>query len=216
MKKIAFIFLIILSGVVSAQKKDILKSQNIGEIEHFLKTAHPEDPRRIVLKPKLAALKNSKWTEGAKTAKPMAARPLITDIPNVVINIPASAEAEEFKSLMMETSDAHKAKTVKLLNTLFDQDINRKEAIVLIQNNSDCNLILRFQGEKDFYNIAVPTKGENTLVLNKETYQLTSNVCDVKYTSTKNISQNQMITLNQPVYRYYNAPSNSKGRKSQK
>lgn len=216
MKKIAFIFLIILSGVVSAQKKDILKSQNIGEIEHFLKTAHPEDPRRIVLKPKLAALKNSKWTEGAKTAKPMAARPLITDIPNVVINIPASAEAEEFKSLMMETSDAHKAKTVKLLNTLFDQDINRKEAIVLIQNNSDCNLILRFQGEKDFYNIAVPTKGENTLVLNKGTYQLTSNVCDVKYTSTKNISQNQMITLNQPVYRYYNAPSNSKGRKSQK
>ena len=216
MKKIAFIFLIILSGVVSAQKKDILKSQNIGEIEHFLKTAHPEDPRRIVLKPKLAALKNSKWTEGAKTAKPMAARPLITDIPNVVINIPASAEAEEFKSLMMETSDAHKAKTVKLLNTLFDQDINRKEAIVLIQNNSDCNLILRFQGEKDFYNIAVPTKGENTLVLNKETYQLTSNVCDVKYTSTKNISQNQMITLNPPVYRYYNAPSNSKGRKSQK
>ena len=44
---------------MSAQnnKKDILKSTNISEIESFLKTAHPDDPRRNILKSKVLKLK---------------------------------------------------------------------------------------------------------------------------------------------------------------
>lgn len=88
----------------------------------------------------------------------MAARPIIADIPSSFSARPNSAEAEEFKKLMAETSDAHKDKTVKLLNSLFDQDPAKKEAILLIQNNSACDLILRLQSKNGFYNVAVPSK----------------------------------------------------------
>lgn len=201
MKKLLYFFLILLSCHAFSQKKkskDILQSTNIQEIENFLKTAHPEDPRRIVLKPKLVALKNAEWTKGTKSAKPMEARPIVMEVPNAVMRNENSSEAEEFKKLIAESSTEHKEKTVKLLNTLFDQDITKKEAIVLIQNNSDCNMIVRIQG-KDFYNLAVPAHGENSLVLNKGTYQFSSNICGSKYLSNKEITKSIVVILNNPV-----------------
>lgn len=205
MKRVLFSLLLLTSVTAAAQKKktDILKTSNIKEIENFLATAHPDDPRRSVLKPKLIALKNTAWTQGAKHAKPMAARPIVAEIPNSVIRRPNSSEAEEFTQLMTEASAAHKDRTVKLLNTLFDQDINRKEAILLIQNNSDCNMIVRIQGKK-FYNIAIASKTENSVVLEKGNYQINSNVCDVKYSSSKSIDNNMIVMLNNPVTQVVN------------
>lgn len=201
MKKIltTLLFLILASGSASAQKKtkDILKSTNIKEIEEYLKNAHPEDPKKIVLKPKLIALKNSEWTKGAQTAKPMEARPVMTDIPNRFMRNSNSNDAEEFKKLIAETSDQHKDKTVKLLNAMFDEDITRKEAVLLFRNNSDCNIVLRIEG-KDFYNLAVPAHGENFIILNKGSYTLNSNVCDVKYTSQKDIKKSIFVVIENP------------------
>lgn len=201
MKKAIYISLIFLSALSSAQKKknkDIMQSTNIQEIENFLKTVHPEDPRRTVLKPKLIALKNAAWTKGAKDAKPMEARPVVVEVPKSVMNNPSSSEADEFKKLITETSQQHTDKTVKLLNTLFDQDINSKEAIVLVRNNSDCNMIVRING-KDFYNLAVPAQGENSLVLKKGSYDFTANVCGSKYQSSKTIQKSIVVILNNPV-----------------
>lgn len=188
MRNVFYIGLIFISALFSAQKKsrDIMQSTNIQEIENFLKTAHPEDPRRTVLKPKLIALKNAAWTNGAKNARPMEAKPVIVEVPKSVLKNPNSAEAEEFKKLIAETSKEHSDKTVKLLNTLFDQDINSKEAILLIQNNSDCNMIVRVI-RKTYYNLAIPAAhGENSLIVNKDTYGLIANVCGSKYQSKKN------------------------------
>ncbi|MFB9119590.1 DUF6759 domain-containing protein [Bergeyella porcorum] len=207
LRKLLFILLMLCSiSLLQAQKKkrekynDILTTTDIERIETFLKEAHPEDPRRSILKPKLVALKNKKWTEGAKNAKPMEARPIITEIPNSVMKHPHSDEAEEFKKLMAESSNAHTEKTVKLLNTLFDQDINNKEAILLVQNNSDCNMIFRIQGvNKEFYNLAVPAKGENSIVLNKGNYTMKSIVCGATYSSSKNIEKGIIIIINNPV-----------------
>jgi len=201
MKKIltTLIFLILASGTVSAQKKhkDVLKSVNIKEIEEYLKNAHPDDPKRAVLKPKLIALKNSEWTKGAKTAKPMEARPIMTDIPNRFLRNSNSNDAEEFKRLIAETSDQHKDKTVKLLNAMFDEDITSKEAVLLFRNNSDCNIILRIEG-KNFYNLAVPAHGENFIILNKGSYTLNSNVCDVRYSSQKDIKKSIFVVIENP------------------
>ncbi|MGG5210668.1 DUF6759 domain-containing protein [Chryseobacterium sp. MIQD13] len=201
MKKIltTLLFLFLVSGSAFAQKKtkDILKSTNIKEIEEYLKTAHPEDPKRTVLKPKLIALKNSQWTKGAATAKPMEARPVMTDIPNRFMRNSNSNDAEEFKKLLAETSDQHKDKTVKLLNAMFDEDITRKEAVLLFRNNSDCNIILRIEG-KDFYNLAVPAHGENFIILNKGSYTLNSNVCDVRYSSQKDIKKGIFVVIENP------------------
>lgn len=209
MKKIALCISLMMCIGISAQKKkekyqDILNTPDIKKIEAFLQTAHPEDPRRTVLKPKLIALKNAAWTKGAKDAKPMAARPVVAEIPNAFVNRPNSAEVEEFKTLMTETSTAQKQKTVKLLNILFDQDINKKEAILLVQNNSDCNMILRIQGKDVFYNLAVPAKGENSIVMNKGEYELTSNICDSQYVSKKELKKNLMVVLNNPVVNIQN------------
>ncbi|KFF10714.1 hypothetical protein IW15_18610 [Chryseobacterium soli] len=192
-----FIFLVPVLAPAQKKNKDILKSTNTKEIEEYLKNAHPEDPKRSVLKPKLIALKNAEWTKGAKTAKPMEARPVITDIPNRFMRNSNSDDAEEFKKLIAENSDQHKDKTVKLLNAMFDEDITRKEAILLFRNNSDCNIILRIEG-KDFYNLAVPAHGENFIVLNKGSYSLNSNVCDVKYTSNKDIKKSIFVVIDNP------------------
>lgn len=192
-------FTFLLPSFTYAQKgsKDILKSTNIKEIEEYLKNAHPDDPKRSVLKPKLIALKNTEWTKGARTAKPMEARPVISDIPKSVMRNPNSNEAEEFKRLLLESSAEHKEKTVKLLNAMFNEDITRKEAILLFKNNSDCNIVLRIEG-KDYYNLAVPAHGENFVVLNKGLYSINSNVCDMKYTSQKDIKKSIFVTIDNP------------------
>ncbi|KMQ67190.1 hypothetical protein ACM39_15580 [Chryseobacterium sp. FH2] len=197
-KTITFLLLALVPSIVYAQKsaKNILKSTNIAEIEAYLNSTHPEDPKKIVLKPKLIALKNEAWTKGAKNSKPMEARPIVTDIPSSVMR--NSGNAEEFKRLITENSTEHKDKTVKLLNAMFNEDISSKEAILLCKNNSDCNIIVRIQG-KDFYNLAVPAHGENFIVVKKGDYILTSNVCDLLYSSKKEIKKGVLITLNNPV-----------------
>lgn len=192
-------FTFLIPVFINAQKasKDILKSTKIKDIEEYLKNAHPDDPKRSVLKPKLIALKNAEWTKGARTAKPMEARPVISDIPKSVLRNPHSNEAEEFKKLLAETSEEHKEKTVKLLNAMLSEDITRKEAILLFKNNSDCNIVLRIEG-KDYYNLAVPAQGQNFVIINKGSYTLNSNVCDLKYFSQKEIKKSILITIGNP------------------
>lgn len=47
--------------------------------------------------------------------------------------------------------------------------------------------------------MAVPAKGENSIVINKGNYTLTSNVCDVLYSSQKEIKKSILLTINNPV-----------------
>lgn len=202
MKKKIFIILLYTlfackSTNIENHSHNILESTDISEIENYLATTHPDDPKRSVLKPKLIALKNAEWTKGKKDAKPMEARPIISEIPSDAIRRPNSEEAEEFKRLIASTSQEHKDKTVKLLNAMFNEDINSKEVILLFKNQSDCNLVLKIQG-KDFYNMAVPAKGENFIVINKGAYTLTGNVCDVVYSSKKEINKSLFLTINNP------------------
>lgn len=193
-----FVFLI--PCFIQAQKrnKDILKSTNIKEIEDYLNNTYPDDPKKSVLKPKLIALKNTEWTKGARTAKPMEARPVITDVPKSIMKDPNSDQAQEFKKLISETSPEHKEKTVKLLNAMFNEDINSNETILLFKNNSDCNIVLRIDG-KDYYNLAVPAHGENFIVINKGLYTLSSNICDMKYFSQKDIKKSIIVTIGNPA-----------------
>ncbi|MCQ4139672.1 DUF6759 domain-containing protein [Chryseobacterium sp. EO14] len=203
MKKLMLIIstgILVCCNTAQVQKKsqNILESKNISEIEEFLKTAHPDDPKRSVLKSKVIALKNSEWTKGKKDAKPMEARPVISEISSNLMKNSNASETEEFKRLIASTPAEHKDKTVKLLNAMFNEDISSKEVILLFKNNSDCNIVLRIQG-KDFYNLAVPAKGENSIVINKGSYTLTSHVCDVLYSSQKEIKKSIFLTINNPV-----------------
>lgn len=202
MKKILFplvFFSLIIQSCVSNEHKDnILNSTNIAEIEDYISKAHPEDPKRRVLKQRIIALKNADWVKGRKDAKPMAARPVILDLPSKNSFKKNTPESEAvFKQLLAETPEEHKQKTVQLLNSIFNQDISSNEVILLLKNNSDCNLVLEISGKK-FYNLPVPAKSENSLVLEKDTYTLAGNVCDVPYKSVKEFSKGAVIILSNP------------------
>lgn len=187
-----------LSCASNADRSDILKSTSIGEIEEYLENAHPEDPKRRILKQRIIALKNSVWTKGAKNAKPMKARPVFVELPDPLDGKKnTQANEEVFKRLTAETSEEHQAKTKILLNNLFNEDIHHNEAILLLKNNSDCDLVLEISGKK-FYNLAIPAKGENFIVLNKDHYTLSGNVCDVKYQSSKDIKKSLIVVLKNP------------------
>ncbi|KAB1229123.1 DUF6759 domain-containing protein [Chryseobacterium viscerum] len=251
MKKVLLLLGCMFLFMVSAQKKgkdysNILKSNNIYEINAFLRDAHPDDPRRSVLKPKVMDLmkeyiKNAhpadqkvkdmqemlamlrrrpstkitfdemnaiiKQKQIAKYKAELAAKQFTavytpsTTQNTYVVNTTANtavlnAEAEEFNMLMAVSPVEHKNKTVKILNSLFDNDPNAKECIVMIQNKSDCNIIVRMEGVGTTkYRLAVPAQGEGSIVIEKGQYLFSSLVCGAQYASQKTIQRAIMVAL---------------------
>lgn len=252
MKKLLLSFCSIICFSLSAQKKgkdytNIIKSKNIYEINAFLRDAHPDDPRRSVLKPKvmdmmaeyiknahpedqkvkemqemLALLKRRpstkitfdemnaiiKQKQIAKYKAELAAKQsTVVYTPSnaqnaVVVNTSANttaipdAEAEEFNMLMTVSPVEHKNKTVKILNSLFDNDPMSKECIVLIENKSDCNIIVRMEGIGiTKYRLAVPAHNESSIVIDKGDYLFTSIVCGAQYASQKTIQKPLLVAL---------------------
>ncbi len=251
MKKLLLFFSSVLFISLSAQKKgkdytDILKSKNIYEINAFLRDAHPDDPKRSVLKPRvmemmkeyiknahpadqkvkdmqemLALLKRRPSTKisfdemnaiikqkqiarykAELAAKQYNAVYTPSNAQNTYVVNPSAnaaipdAEAEEFNMLMAVNPVEHQNRTVKILNSLFDNDPNSKESIVLIRNNSDCNIIVRMEGVGTTkYRLAVPAHEESSIVVNKGQYLFSSLVCGAQYASQKTIEKAIMVAL---------------------
>ncbi|AZA78225.1 hypothetical protein EG347_12210 [Chryseobacterium sp. G0186] len=251
MKKLLLLISSVLFFSVSAQKKgkdysQIIKSNNIYEINAFLRDAHPDDPRRSVLKPRVMEMmkeyiKNAhpedqkvkdmqemlallrrrpstkitfdemnaiiKQKQIAKYKAELAAKQSTTVYTpstaqnTFVVNASANAaipnaEAEEFNMLMKVSPIEHQNKTVKILNSLFDNDPNAKECIVMVQNQSDCNIIVRMEGVGNTkYRLAVPARSDNSVVIEKGQYLFTSLVCGAQYASQKTIQKPIMVAL---------------------
>lgn len=259
LKSIFFILCILLcSNQICAQQKNkdfsnIMRSTSIYEIDAYLRIAHPDDPKRVVLKPRLIEM----LKDYIKTAHPADSR--VADFQQKIAllrkksstrisyeemseiirqkqiakykeelnsnsfasvqgggSVPQStdagsfsgyssvatldaAEQEEFALLMSTSPVEHKNKTVKILNSLFDNDPNSKESIVLIENKSDCNMILRIDGVGNFkYRLAIPSRAENSIVVQKGDYLFTSKVCGAQYASQKTIQKAIMVSLDNP------------------
>ncbi|RQO34194.1 hypothetical protein DBR39_21825 [Chryseobacterium sp. KBW03] len=93
-----------------------------------------------------------------------------------------------------EPSEENKRRAA-MLTHLFNNDVNKSEAYVNIKNRSSCNLIVKISGKK-YYNLTVPAKGENFILVDKGEYVMTTMVCDAKYSSLKKIEQDIEIALN--------------------
>lgn len=85
-------------------------------------------------------------------------------------------------------------KTASMLTHLFNNDPNDKEAYINIKNKSNCRLIVKISGKK-YYNLDVPAKGQNFIMIDKGEYVLTTMVCDAKYSSLKKITKDIEIQL---------------------
>jgi len=252
-----FIFLFVITfGQSFAQQKvkdfnNILNSKSIYEIDAYLRIAHPDDPKRSVLKPKLVKM----LKEYIKNAHPEDQRvkdfqekiALLRRKPSTRISFEemneiirqkqiakfreildqklgttyvtkvyggensSSAgtssgaafedkEVEEFSMLMSVSPIEHKNNTVKILNSLFDNDPNSKESIVMIENKSDCNMIMRIEGVGNTkYRLAIPANGDNTIVVAKGDYLFSSLVCGAQYASQKTVQKAVMVSLGEPA-----------------
>lgn len=258
LKSIFFIFAILFTtSTTYAQQrnkdfKNIMQSKSIYEIDAYLRIAHPDDPKRSVLKPRLLEM----LKEYIRTAHPADSR--VADFQqkiallrkksstrisyeemseiirqkqiakyqqelkvtnndllysgsihtkvgggsfadNLSLATLDASEKEEFAMLMSTSPLDHKNKTVKILNSLFDNDPNSKESIVLVENKSDCNMIVRLEGIRDFkYRLAIPARAESSIVVQKGDYLFTSKVCGAQYASQKTIQKSVMVSLENP------------------
>lgn len=186
---------------------NIMKSQDIAEITEFLEQAHPDDPRKPVLKKRLIQLKNEAWTKGRETHKPMETRKIKVDsietkpvATTPTTSTPSIDETKEFNELIALNASEHKTKSVNAINSLFDNDPSSKQAIVMVENKSSCNIIVRMEGEKGKkYRLPVLANNENSIVVDKDTYSFTSIVCGGQYSSKKEIQKPLMLTLQNPT-----------------
>lgn len=92
-----------------------------------------------------------------------------------------------------EASEKNK-RTAAMLSHIFNDDPSDKDAYINIKNKSNCRLIVKINGKK-YYNLDVPAKGQNFILIEKGDYVLTTMVCDAKYSSIKKISKDIEIQL---------------------
>lgn len=185
MKKILFGLSIVcfMASCSSQEKISIKDTKDIPTLENYIKR-HPKDKDIQFLKQKLVALQNAN--------KPKS---IIKEMPKqVIMKTLTEQEAEEYASIVAANKAEHSKNTVNVLNQLFNSDPSNTEAILLVQNGSNCNMIMRIQGKK-FYNMAVPANGESSIVLPQGDYKLTTNLCDLRYSADKQIRKNMVVAL---------------------
>ena len=166
----------------SKPSTSILKSKDIVAIEKYLK-ANPSDKNYAVLNQRLSTLKKEKeWAE--EKAKSLKFQPE---------NVPG--EEEEFARLIAENKVDKAKKTENTLNSFLDSSKKKNDAVIYVQNKSNCNIIVRITGNRT-YNLPVPARGENSIVVEKGEYDVKSNICDAQYVSHKQVKENIFIGLN--------------------
>lgn len=191
MKKFIYFLFLFISMFFYAQSKysvsQVESSKDPQVIANFIKF-NPNHPKTPEFKRKLISVINSSKTpaQQAKVAKPTIAPVSKTKLQNEVKRDVAK----------YGTNTKHK-RTEDLLNHLFNTDPTSKNAYVQIVNKSKCNLIVKLNGKR-FYNLNVPANNENFILVDKGSYSITTMVCDAKYSSTKNIGKDIVITLNPP------------------
>lgn len=107
----------------------------------------------------------------------------------------SGSSTNNFKaSTNSEPSDKAK-KTAAMLSHMFNYDPSDKDAYINIKNRSKCALLIKIVGKKS-YNLDVPAKGQNFIMVEKGEYTLSGMICDAKYTSRKKITKDIELELN--------------------
>lgn len=191
MAKYLYFIFFLASVFVSGQSKytaaQVEKSSDPQVIANFVKF-NPNHPKTPEFKRKLLAVINNDKPKGAQAA---VAKPSVKPIST------AKLKTAIKKDVAKDGSNDKNKRTAELLTHLFNNDPNSKNAYVQIVNRSKCNLIVKISGKK-FYNLDVPAKNQNYILVDKGNYTLTTSVCDAKYSSVKNINKDIVVTLNAP------------------
>ena len=118
-----------------------------------------------------------------------------SSINTVIINKKpkASKEDEEaFAALMNSENEKNKKElTAQILNEMLGNDVKDELSLLLVKNNSECNMVLRVVG-KNNYNLPIPAKGQNAIMVEKGIYQLRGRADRALYRA-KNESRNKTV-----------------------
>lgn len=184
---------------------DIIMADNSPEAKPTIKPINREKIEKIVENNKLnsgkvMAANKASATNTANTASNAKNTEKINDAINALKEERrvsyASAGATKSAGTATKSEPSSDAKrTAALLTHMFNNDISSNEAYINIKNKSSCNLIVKISGKK-YYNLSVPAKGQNFILIDKGEYVLTTMVCDAKYSSLKKITQDIEIALN--------------------
>lgn len=190
MNKFLYLFCFILPFFAFSQNYTVAqveKSDDARVIANFIKH-NPNHPKTPEFKRKLFAVINNKKTPAQQAA---VAKPKVAPLSKQKL------KNDVRKDIAKDGVNNTNRKTVDLLNHLFNNDPNRRQAYIQIENLSKCNMIVKISGKK-FYNLNVPAQNKNFILVDKGSYTLSTNVCDAKYSSKKNVTQDIVVTLTPP------------------
>lgn len=108
----------------------------------------------------------------------------------------SSKEDQDAFDLLM-SSDFEKNKkpiTTEFINEMLKSDEEDKLSLLLVKNNSHCNMVLKIEG-KTVYSMPIPAKGQNAMMVEKGHYKLTGNLCELKYEAQKDLNKNILVAL---------------------
>ena len=106
----------------------------------------------------------------------------------------AVSEEHAFADLMKTDSLDRKVRAAAAISQFLNDQPEDTVAAVLIENSSNCNIIVKINGAKNHL-LPIPKYGRNFLVLKKGNYSFQSKVCNAEYSSIKNIQESVNITL---------------------
>ncbi len=110
----------------------------------------------------------------------------------------SSNENREFSALLEKDQINKKYVTAEVLTYLLnDSDPQEKNTAAVIENTSNCNIIVRLVGvqSNQIYNLPISRNSKNQFVILKGNYTLKSNICGAKYYSQKNIVDPLILKL---------------------
>ena len=104
-------------------------------------------------------------------------------------------DQDEFDLLVnSEQEKSKKPLTKESINEMLQSDENDQLSLLLVKNDSYCNMVLKIVG-KSAYNIPIPAKGQNAIMVEKGVYKLTGNLCELKYEAQKDLNKNILVAL---------------------
>ncbi|WP_228409689.1 DUF6759 domain-containing protein [Chryseobacterium sp. T16E-39] len=167
---------------------EIIMADNSPEAKPTIKPISKEKIEKIV---KNNELNNAKTMAVNSSPAAIEKKVNYASVSNSNTSLSNSNNSSSKKS---EPSEESK-RTAAMLTHIFSNDDNLKEAYINIKNRSSCNLIVKISGKK-YYNLSVPAKGQNFILIDKGEYVLTTMVCDAKYSSLKRINKDIELELN--------------------
>lgn len=106
----------------------------------------------------------------------------------------AVSEERSFSDLMKADSLDRKTRAAAAINQFLNDQPEDTVAAVLIENSSNCNIIVKINGATNHL-LPIPKYGRNFLVLKKGNYSSQSKLCNSEYSSFKNIQESVNITV---------------------